>query len=354
MEKIEASRNFANKLWNCCKFVGTNALKDVGAEELQSLGVQGPITQEEFDQLALPERYIVSQCHTLVSSVTADLENYSLGLAGSKVYDFLWDQFADWYIEISKTRLYEGFGGTGTNSPEAKAARRVLVYVLDTSLRLLHPYMPFVTEHLWHHLPRQANGATANGAESNAHALMLSDWPQLDDDIPLVTNAEAVSTFECFQALTRSIRNARAQYNVEPGKRIRAVVVASGRFKDEIQKEIKSLASLAKLDIDQLAVLESGSAEAKAAAQDAVQLIIQDGVEAYLPLSGLIDVEKETKRLEKQREKIQKDIDKLLVRMESPGFLEKAPPQLVGKVRAELAELEDQAAKIQSSLAALK
>jgi valyl-tRNA synthetase len=351
MEKIEASRNFANKLWNCCKFVGTNALQNVEADELQDLGVRGPITKDEFDQLALPERYIVSQCHTLVSSVTADLELYLLGAAGSKVYDFLWDQFADWYIEISKTRLYEGFGGSGTNSVEAKKARRVLVYVLDTSLRLLHPYMPFVTEHLWHHLPRQD---PTSGSKSAPHALMLSDWPQLDDDVPLVTCAEAVSNFECFQALTRSIRNARAEYNVEPGKRIRAFVVANGRLKDEIQREIKSLASLAKLDIEKVAVLESGSAEAKSAAQDAVQLIIQDGVEAYLPLSGLIDVEKERKRLEKQNEKIAKDIEKLDSRLKSPGFLEKAPPQLVAKVRAELAGLEDQVAKIQSSLAALK
>src|SRR5210317_1102955 len=136
MEKIEANRNFANKLWNCCKFVTGNALKDLSEAELSEIGVSGPITQEEFSRLSLPERYIVSKCHELVKSVTTDIESYQLGAAGSKVYEFLWDQFADWYIEISKTRLYEGLGGGGEE--EAKAARRVLVYILDTSLRLLH------------------------------------------------------------------------------------------------------------------------------------------------------------------------------------------------------------------------
>jgi valyl-tRNA synthetase len=347
MEKIEANRNFANKLWNCCKFVTGNALKGADEAELSELAVTGPIGQEEFDKLSLPERYIISKCHTLVASVTEDIEKYQLGAAGSKVYEFLWDQFADWYIEISKTRLYEGAGGGGVE--ESKAARRVLVYVLDTSLRLLHPYMPYVTEHLWHHLPRSP--ATA---EQAAHSLMLSDWPQMDDNVPLVTSNAAVATFECFQALTRSIRNARAEYNVEPGKRIRAVVIASGELRGELEKEMKSLVALAKLDPDQVAVYESGSDEAKAAAsEEGVQLVIQDGVEAFLPLSGLIDPIKERKRLEKQQAKLEKDIQKLAGQLNAQGFVDRAPPAVVDKAKAELAELEDQAKKVESSLAAL-
>ena len=347
MEKIEANRNFANKLWNCCKFVSGNALKDLDEEEFAELGVSGPITQEEFDALSLPEQYIVSECHSLVASVTADIEKYQLGVAGTNIYTFLWDQFADWYIEISKTRLYESVGGG--DATKAKAARRVLVYILDTSLRLLHPYMPYVTEQLWHHLPR-----TASNPNSAAHALMVSDWPQMDDAAPLVTSPSAVSRFECFQALTRKIRNARAEYNVEPGKRINAVVIASGDILKDLQKEANSLVALAKLDPDQVFFYEAGSDEAKAAtAEDSVQLVIQDGVEAYLPLSGLIDPEKERKRLEKQNEKLAKEIQKLAGRLKSKGFVDKAPPAVVEKAKTELAELEDQAAKVQSSLAAL-
>jgi valyl-tRNA synthetase len=259
----------------------------------------------------------------------------------------LWDQYADWYIEISKTRLYESAGGD--NREEARAARRVLVYVLDTSLRLLHPYMPFVTEQLWHHLPR----APATD-EQAAHSLMLSDWPQMDENLPLVTSDEAVNTFQCFQSLTRSIRNARAEYNVEPGKRISAVIVAKGGLLKALETERKSLVALAKLDSDQVTFYEAGSEEAKAAtAEESVQLVVQDGVEAYLPLSGLIDPEKERLRLQKQSEKLSKEIKKLSGMLQSKGFVDKAPPAVVEKTKGELAELEDQAAKIESSLAAL-
>jgi len=346
MEKIAANKAFANKLWNCCKFVTDNALKDAGEDELASLAVTGPMGEKEFETLALPERYIISKCHELVESVTSDIEKYQLGAAGSKIYEFLWDQYADWYIEISKTRLYEGFGGGGD---DAKIARRVLVYILDTSMRLLHPYMPYVTEQLWHHLPRapKTEGMAAN-------ALMLADWPQMDDNAPLVIDKDAITTFECFQALTRSIRNARAEYNVEQGKKISATVVASGHLKEAIEAELKSLVMLARLDPEHVAVVESGSAEAKAiAAGDSAQLVIQDGIEVYLPLSGLIDVEKEKARLEKQSGKLAKDIEKLAGRLQSKGFVDKAPAAVVEKARAELAELEDQASKVQASLESL-
>lgn len=347
MEKIEANRNFANKLWNCCKFVSVNALKDVNEDEYRSLAVTGPFTKDEFDTLLLPEQYIVSKCHSLVASVTDDIENYQLGAAGSKVYEFLWDQYADWYIEISKTRLYEGAGGD--DEAEAKAARRVLVYILDTSLRLLHPYMPYVTEQLWHHLPR-----SASNPNQAAHSLMVSDWPQMDDESPLVTCEKAVGQFDCFQALTRRIRNARAEYNVEPGKRISAVVVASGDILEVLRKEVKSLVALSKLDPDQVFFYETGSVEAtQATAQESVQIVVQDGVEAYLPLSGLIDPVKERKRLQKQNERLAAEIEKLSGRLQSKGFLDKAPSDVVEKAKSELAELEDQAAKVQSSLATL-
>ena len=176
----------------------------------------------------------------------------------------------------------------------------------------------------------------------------------MDDGTPLATDADAISAFECFQALTRSIRNARAEYNVEQGKKISATVVASGALKEMIEAELKSLVLLAKLDPEQVEVLEAGSVEAKAAAAvESVQLVVQDGIEAYLPLAGMIDPEKERKRLERQSVKLAKEIEKLGGRLKSKGFVEKAPPALVEKARAELAELEDQAAKIKASLDAL-
>lgn len=239
--------------------------------------------------------------------------------------------------------MYEGAGGGGEE--EAKAARRVLVYILDMSLRLLHPYMPFVTEQLWHHLPRSPKTVQLT------HALMLADWPQMNDKEPLVTDNQAVESFECFQDLTRSIRNARAEYNVEPGKRISATVIASGKMKDQLTHEMKSLVSLAKLDPLKVAIFESSSEDAKSAASvESVRIVVRDGVEAYLPLSGLIDPEKERKRLEKQAEKLGKEIEKLAARLQSKGFIDKAPPALVGQAKAELTELESQAAQVKTSL----
>ncbi len=209
--------------------------------------------------------------------------------------------------------------------------------------------MPYVTEQLWHHLPR-----ASPSEDQAAHALMLANWPQMDDDKPLVIDDDAISAFECFQTLTRSIRNARAEYNVEQGKKISATIVASGALKDLFEEELKSLVLLAKLDPSEVAVFESSSEEAKAAAAvDSVQLVVQDGVEAYLPLAGLIDPEKERQRLERQCNKLGKEIEKLASRLKSPGFVEKAPEHLVEKAKAELAELEDQASKIQASLDAL-
>jgi valyl-tRNA synthetase len=352
MEKVEANRNFANKLWNCCKFVTGNALKGIGEDEWSSLAVSGTMSREEFDALPIPEKYIVSKCHALVASVTADIESYQqLGAAGSKVYEFLWDQFADWYIEISKTRLYETAGGGGDE--EARRTRRVLVYVLDTSLRLLHPYMPYVTEQLWHHLPR-----VQPDPNRAANALMLADWPQLDDSAPLVSSDSAVKSFECFQALTQRIRNARAEYNVEPGKRISVLLVAKDDLFDMLQTEKKSLVALARLDADNTAVHEAGSESATAVLssdeyRNTIRLVVQDGVEAYLPLSGLIDPEKERQRLVKQSERLAKEIEKLSMRLQSKGFVDKAPPSIVAAAKHELAELEEQASKVKLSLEAL-
>merc|ERR1719183_2415205 len=165
-----------------------------------------------------------------------------------------------------------------------------------------------------------------------AHSLMLADWPQMDDSTPLARDEDAVATFECFQALTRSIRNARAEYNVEQGKKISATIVAKGDLRVEIEKEIKSLVLLARLDPDSVAIYEAGSEEAVAAASvESVNLVVQDGVEAFLPLSGLIDPEKERKRLEKQSEKLEKEIQKLAGRLNSKGFVDKAPEEVVAK-----------------------
>ncbi|CAN0274465.1 unnamed protein product, partial [Discosporangium mesarthrocarpum] len=181
-------RAFANKLWNAGRYLLGN-LKGVGEEDMRGLAVNRPMTMEELASLNLPERYIISRCHMLVEGVTQGLEGYNMGDAGKDIYEFLWDEYAAWwaYIEASKTRIgafAAGARGDLEIRARAGAARRTLVYVFDTCLRLLHPYMPFITEALWQQLPR------------TGEALAVAPWPKMDDG-ELAVDHEAVSRWGC-------------------------------------------------------------------------------------------------------------------------------------------------------------
>ncbi|CAM9653610.1 unnamed protein product [Chrysoparadoxa australica] len=295
MEKVESNRNFANKLWNAGRYLVGN-LKDVEASELASLPVTGPMTAEELAQLPLPERHIVSKCHLLVETVTAGVEAYSLGDAGRQIYEFLWDEYADWYIEASKTRR--------AMSPEvSKASRRVLVYVFDTCLRLLHPYMPYVTEVLWQQIPH------------SGESLMIAPWPKMDEG-ELPVDREAISRFEALQGLVRSVRNCRAEYKVDMGKKIAAnVQVGDASLLSDLQSESAAVSLLARIDPEALTITGAQGPPAERAAH----CVVQDGLEAYLPMTGLVDTDKERERLTRQSEKIRKEMAGLQGRLNSPG-----------------------------------
>ncbi|GMH59148.1 hypothetical protein TrRE_jg10253, partial [Triparma retinervis] len=225
MEKIEANKMFANKLHNIAKFIVDNALKDDkgGATYDSDYAVTEVMDEETFESLPVPEQWIVSKCHRLVESCTEDIESYQLGQAGQKVYEFLRDDLADWYLEISKTRLYEGLGGDDV--AVQKMTKRVVVYVFDRALRVLHPYMPFVTENLWQHIPKVGK------------TIMLADWPMMEGEV-LPKGGEGARKFELFQALVRSIRNARAEYNVDQGKKVPADFVVAEDMVELVEREM--------------------------------------------------------------------------------------------------------------------
>jgi len=327
MEKVESNRNFANKLWNAGRFILGN-LKDLPAEERAALAVRGPMSAEELAALPLPEQHIVSLCHELANDVTASLDAYNLGDAGSKIYQFLWDEYADWYIESSKTRM---------RTDQAAMARRVLVYVFDTCLRLLHPFMPYVTEVLWQELPRAGD------------ALMVAPWPKPAGEAALPVAAGAVRRYRALQALVRAVRNARAEYNVDQGRKVEAAVqVADPVLRAELAAEAAALALLGRLDAEKLSVGELTGASPYE--EKAVRLVVQDGVEAYLPLAGMVDFAKEKKRLEKQLKKIEKELDGLDKRLNSSGFADKAPPEVLEATRQQAAEKREQVATIQASI----
>jgi valyl-tRNA synthetase len=345
------TRNFANKLWNAGKYVQIclAGVRD-DAARLDALTVRGPMSAAELATLPVPERYIVSRCHEVVGEVTRALEALSFGDAGRVVHDFLWDELADWYIEASKVRMRAAEGGAESPADAAdhqQRTRRVLVYVWETCMRLLHPFMPYLTETLWQQLPHAER------------SVMLADWPQLQDEAgsesALPTDATAVRQFGSLQATVRSIRNARAEYGVDPGRKIPCVlVVADAALRAVLQQERSVFALLGRVQDTQLQILGPEEAtKALSGAGACVHLIVEEGVEAHLPQSGLLDPQKERLRLSRQAEKLGKDIQVLSGRLASPGFVDRAPPHLVAEAKTKLAELQDQLSTVTASMEAL-
>jgi valyl-tRNA synthetase len=214
-------------------------------------------------------------------------------------------------------------------------------------MRLLHPFMPYLTETLWQQLPH------------TERSVMLADWPQLQDEAgsesALPTDAAAVRQFGSLQATVRSIRNARAEYGVDPGRKIRCVlVVADAALRAVLQQERSVFALLGRVEDAQLLILApEDAAQALASAGACVHLIVEEGVEAYLPQSGLLDPQKERARLSRQADKLGKDIQVLSGRLSSAGFMDRAPPYLVAEARTKLAELQDQLNTVNASMEAL-
>jgi len=335
-ERLLTNRNLCNKLWNTCRFIVTGPLAGLSPEALASLRVSGPMGADELAAMPLPERYIVSRLHELARQVTENLEECVLGAAGSAIARFLWDEFADWYIEVSKTRLQ----GASPDDPAAATARRALVYVLDSSLRLLHPYMPYVTEALWQRLPHEGE------------TIMRAKWPQMPGDPPLAVDDKATAQFALFQDTVRAMRNARAEYKVEPGKKIPATVcVADADTRARFEEEKAALALLARADPGALAF--SGDLAAPSSGEKMVHLVVADGVEVFLPLAGLVDFAQERKRLEKQAAKLEASIDKIQGRLSAPGFVDKAPAHVVEQARTELSEQQEQLGTVRKSIAEL-
>jgi valyl-tRNA synthetase len=265
-ERIIANRNFANKIWNATRFVVSN----LGAAFDAGHGTWN------LSALALPDRWIISRRNRLVENVTQLMDAYQYGEAGRQIYEFLWGEYADWYIEIAKIRLY------GADARAQATARRVLVSVLERTLRLLHPFMPYVTEATWQHLPHRDE------------SLVVGPWPSAGD-----VDEEAEAAMQIVMDAIRAIRNARAEYNVEPARRIVAQI-AAGEKSDLFSSQRDVLVELARLDPNNLRIAQSLLDEP----EQALTLVV-GGVEIYLPLAGMVDLDAERARLAKELARIE-------------------------------------------------
>jgi valyl-tRNA synthetase len=315
LDRIASNRNFCNKIWNATRFVVNN---------LGTAFDYGTATWN-LSQLTVPDRWILSRLNRLVEDVTQLMDDYSFGEAGRQLYEFFWSEFADWYIEIAKIRLY------GTDARAQATVRRILVYVLDRVLRMLHPYMPFVTEVTWQHLPKR-----------ESEALMITEWPPKSHTPP---DAKAEAQMLILIEVIRAIRNIRSEYNVEPGKRIPAYV-AAGEHVSVLIKHSEILTSLARLDEDSLQMRKTLAEKP----EQAISVVISGGIEIYLPLAGMIDLQAERERMQKELAQLDERIATSQTKLGNTGFIQKAPAAIVQKEREKLADLELQAAKIQERL----
>ena len=311
-ERVEASRNFCNKIWNASRFIQMNLTIDK---------VQLPA------ELTMEDKWILSKFNTLVQDVTTNIDKYELGIAAQKLYDFIWDNFCDWYIEITKTRLQNKDDVTACEN-----AQSVLCYVLSETMKLLHPFMPFITETIWQALPHEGE------------SIMISEWPKYDEG--LCFPAEEAQ-MELLMESIRAIRNRRAEMNVPPSKKAQVFVVTA-------DDAVKATFAAGEAFFLKLAYA-SGMTVADTAPADAAKMvsIVTGDIMMYLPMNELIDFEKEKARLNKELAKAEKVLKFLSGKLNNPGFLAKAPEKVVAGERAKAEKLQEQIAKLHESIAAL-
>jgi len=323
--KTESNRNFANKLWNVGRFV-------INAISSPLLAGDGPGMRADY---TLADSWIWAKLQQLVRDVERLFQNFQYGQAGQQIYDFIWSDFADWYVEIAKQELAEG-------GARAARAADTLARVFDMSLRLLHPFTPFVTEELWGHLRSVLRESPLDDVMKDwPDALIVAKWPE-------PRQAEGweeskIADFTLVQEIIRSIRNLRAEKTVAPSKRISAVI-AAGAKADLLKEQAKVIASLAGLDETELSIAESLKEKPK----DAAALVV-GSVEIYLPLAGMVDLAEEKTRLEKELKEAQSHIERL-EKLLSGDFASKAPAHLVAKEREKLAGYQTTAEKIKAQL----
>ena len=310
-EKIKASRNFANKLWNAARFVMMNL------PEGFEVGLPAA------EKLDLSDKWVLSRLNHLARAATENLEKFELGLAAQKIQDFIWDVYCDWYIEIAKVRL------NGADAEEADTARRVLVYALTQALKLLHPFMPFITEEIYHALP------------GTGESIMIEQWPEFTDALDFAADE---ADFEKLMDYIKAVRNLRAEMGVHPAKRSSMVIETSepGAFR-------RGGEYLAKFAFaTSVTVTEHYDGPT-----DGMVQAITHSARGFIPMLELIDRDKELARLNKEKAGAEKEIATFTRQLDNPGFVNKAPAQVVEDIRAKLARAKEKLARIDESIAAL-
>ena len=287
-ERCEATRNFANKIWNASRFVMMNLTID---------------KNELPDKLELEDKWILSKLNTLVREVNENIDKYELGIAANKIYDFIWDTYCDWYIELTKPRL------NGADEAARLSAQKVLLYVLTETLKLLHPFMPFITEEIWQALPHEGE------------ALMIERYPEFSPELDFPADE---ADFETVMTAIRAVRSRRAEMNVPPSKKPHLIIVTDRE--DVFRRGETYLSKLA----------YAGSVELRAEAPESIDgmvSVVTDEARMFMPMAELVDLEAERARIEKALAKAQKELESQEKKLSNEAFIAKAPEKIVAQER---------------------
>lgn len=313
-ERVEAARNFANKIWNASRFTIMN-LGDFKAEDIDLSG-----------NLSTADKWILHRFNETTKDVTRLLEQYDFGEAGRVLNHFIWDEFCDWYIELAKLPLY------GEDEEAKNVTKSVLTYVLDKTLRLLHPYMPFITEEIWQHLPHEGKSIT------------IAEWPVYRDEM---VDFEAAKEMSLLMEIIRSVRNVRAEVNVPLSKKIQLIIKPDSQLTEQILFKGESY-------ITRFCNPETLEINRSISPPDKALSIVITGAEIYLPLGGLIDIQQELDRLNKELESLDFEVERVQKKLSNKGFVDKAPENVIASEREKEKDYIDKREKVVARINELK
>ena len=335
-DRLESCRNFANKLWNASRFVIMNLQDEDGNfKEMAKCCADccgkacGDTTNFENIDLRDEDKWMISKVNEAVEYVTKSLEKYDLALAGDKVYDLIWNEYCDWYIELVKPRLW------GDDEEDKKVVRFTLVMCLKNMLKMLHPFMPFITEEIWSYLP---HGEEQEGNPQNY--LIKASWPEFSLNCLFPKSSEIME--QAMDAI-RAIRNIRAEAEAAPSKKLRAVILASGSKLEDMKAGENHIRNLA--NITEVTYIDSK----EKAPEESMSAVIH-GVEIYIPLEDLVDYNAEYERLAKEKKRLEGEVKRAEGKLSNQGFVSKAPEKVINEEKEKLAKYKEMLEKVSARL----
>ena len=327
-DKLESARNFANKLWNASRFVIMNLQDEDG-----SFREMADLTDLNSAALQDEDKWMISRVNDAVKYITETMEKFDLALAGQRAYDLIWNEFCDWYIEIVKGRLY------GNDEQDKMVARAVLVKVLKDMLRLLHPFMPYITEEIWAYLPKEEASA-----DNPDNFLIKESWPLYSEELAFPEETEKL---EMAMAVIKSIRNIRAEADAAPSRKLTAVILCADGKEPVVRAGERYITKIAN-------ITDITFAASKADVPEEVMSAVVAGAEIFIPLDDIMDYEAELDRLRKEKKKLEGEVKRVVGKLSNEGFIKKAPEKVINEEKAKQVKYEEMLAKVCDRLAVVE